>query len=300
MADYIPAHYKRAFQNNWDHEIQQLVAKLRDRVYVDNFGGKEKVYTTLGQVSFTERLGRLTKSNPQEIQASKRKMTKRDFKVQHIFDRMDAEYLGKELSTPDSELMMEYRNAWNRSVDDLIIEAASATVYGGETEPYTTTIDIAAAQQVAVNFGGSSIGMTAVKLKEARRKFMVQEVYPDEEDITLYIGPKQESDLYAIVAAATNDVDAEMIAAWLKDRSKKLFGFNVKISNRLEHVSSTDVRTCLAIVKNGIFAAPDKMSIEVDVLPNQDHAIQLSGYGLFGCMRRYEQRVMEIYCDESP
>lgn len=297
MADTIPAHYIRAFQNNWDHEIQQEVSKLRERVFVDAFEGKEKLYTTLSKVSFTERLGRLTASSPQEVTASKRKLVKRDFKVQHVFDRMDAEYLGKELCTPESELMLEYRKAWNRSVDDLIIEAATGTVFGGEAEPYNLPITLQSAQQVAVNFGGPSSGLTPEKLVEAARKLEVQEVYPGEEEVYLYISPSQKSDLIAFVDGATNDVWANMISAWLEGRDKKLFGFIPVVTNRLALGGGT--RTCFAVTKHGIFAAPDKLEIHVDILPNQDHAIQLSGYGMFGCMRRYEERVMEIACAES-
>jgi hypothetical protein len=86
VADQIPAHYKRMFEDTFEHVIQQDKKRLADKVTVKNFKGKEKVYTDLEELSFVSR-GRLQNSNPVEVSAHKRKLTKKNFKCQVIFDR---------------------------------------------------------------------------------------------------------------------------------------------------------------------------------------------------------------------
>lgn len=307
MALDIPEFAVRAFEDRWGHVVQQETSKLRDRVTVDSFSGKEKLYKDLSTLTWRERLTRLGKTTPQEIQGFKRKLSKRDFTCAHISDRKDKDYIVSELTTPGGEIETAMRMAWNRKVDELIAQGVSATVYGG-VEPYVTPINIAAAQQVAVNYqpgsGTNNLGLTPWKLIEAARKFEIQEVFlqgEGSERVTLAISPKQKADLWEFVGA---DYKTETwvgpLGRFLNGETDMLFGFNVVVSNRLTLNSSTDVRTCVAWAKSAMMVAPENMTIKVDELPEQEHAIQVAAYADYGAMRRYEERVMEIYCDESP
>lgn len=297
MSLAIPEHYRRQFENNWNHVVQQQISRLRGKVTVCNFSGKEKIMTDLDEVEFEKRQGRLTKSNPKEITANKRKITKEEFKCQIILDRKDGDYL-EQLGSPDSEIMESMRMAWNRAVDSGIVLAADATVYGG-AEPYVTPITLPAGQTVAVDLGGSNEGLTPDKINQMVKILEDQEIYPDEEECYIAIGPQQKLDLIAYVAASPNDVWAQMIAPFIKGESNKLFGLNVVQSNRLS-VDGSDIRTVPVWSKRGIYAAPDTMTIKIDELPQQDHAIQIAAYSEYGFARRYEERVGLILCDESP
>lgn len=296
----IPEHYIRTFETNWNHVVQQEMSALQNRVTVDTFQGKEKLYTDLDSVEFTERTTRLGDTNPQEATASKRKMSKRDFVCAIIFDRKDDEYLGM-LGMPKSEIMEAMQFAWRRKIDELIIEGFNATVYGG-VEPYVTAITLS--NNVAVNYVASgspaNSGLTPDKIIAACKKFELAEVWPEYEELFLVISPKQKEDLQQAVKASPNDVWATQVSEWLQGKSGKLFGMNVILSNQLPHNSGTDVRTCFAYSRRGLYVAGDRMTIEVDKLPEQNHAVQIAAYGDYGVMRRYEERVVEIFCDESP
>lgn len=297
----IPDYYIQNFSKNWDIVVQQMMSKLGNRVTVDSFGGKEKVYNDLDSVAFVERTGRLTQSNPLEVTGDKRKMTKRDFKCQYEFDRKDKEYL-EMLNTPQSELMDSMKAAWNRKIDDLIIEAASGTVYGGAA-PYVTPSTFDTANRVAVDFvvSGSTAnsGLTPQKIQQTAKLIGANDLDMGAEQFFLFIGPRQILDLWQYVQSAPNAPFASHIADALTN-GKKLFGFNVVESNRLTRNVSTDVRTCLAFSQKGIYVAPDAFTVRVDEMPQRDHALQVAAYADYGCMRRYDKRVYEIYCDESP
>lgn len=297
VASGIPEHYIRTFEKNWNHVVQQQVSKLRDKVSVRPFEGKELLLTDLETVSFSERTGRLTQSTPEEVQAHKRKLVKRDFKCQIIFDRSDGELLG-ELSLPESETMEAMRMAWNRLVDQKIIAAASDTVYGG-TEPYTTAIDLPSTQQVVVNLSGSNEGLTPEKIISARKIFRENEIHDQEEELFIAISPEDEEYLETKIKASGNDVWANRLLEY--EKGGKLFGFNVVCTNNLTLNTSTDIETAIAWSKmKGIIVAPEKMTIEVDRRPDLDHAIQISAYAEYGFARRYEKGVVEIAVDHSP
>jgi hypothetical protein len=303
----IPEFAVRAFDTRWGHTVQQMVAKLRDKVTVDPFEGKEKVYKDLSTLVWTERLNRLSQSTPQEIEGYKRKLTKRDFKCQVIFDRKDKDYIVYELSQPGSDTETAMRASWNRKVDELIVLGVSATVYGGP-EPHVTPITVPASRQVAVNYvhtgAPANSGLTPWKIINLKKKFEQAEVFIDgegAEQAFLAISPKQEEDLWAFVGADyKTEAWAQPLARFLAGETDKLFGFTVKISNRLTLDAATDIRTCVAWVKSAMMVAPENMIFRVDELAEQDHAIQLAGYADYGVMRRYEEKVGEVFCDESP
>jgi len=278
------------------------MSKLRDRVTVKEFEGKECILTDLDKTTFSENKGRLGRSNPKEVTG--RKLTKENYDVQFIFDKDDDEFLGM-LGEPDSELIEETNFAWHREIDESIIEAASGKVYGG-VEPHVTEINLPSTQKVAVNFahGGNSsspnLGLTPEKIINARTKFKTNEIYPNEDELFLVISPKDIEDLTQFVKNAGNDVWADMVANYEKDPMNKLFQCTVIESNRLTK-NTSDIETAIMFSKRrGICVVSDKMRVEVDVLPAQKHARQISVYGEFGAVRRYEEGVVEISCDHSP
>lgn len=294
----IPEHYMRVFAANWEHTVQQEMKKLAGKVTIDNYDGKEKIYTDINQVDFDEKVGRLGKTNLKEVTGAKRKSTRKFFTCHHIFDKDDDQLLGM-LGRPDSELLSELRYAFQRKLDDGIIAAASGTVYGGE-DPYVTPIVLPSSQKVAVDFvysgAAANSGLTVEKLQRVTKIIEDNNMDPYQEPFCLAIGPRQKEDLFQQVKTAPSSAYANMVGDWLNDPSKKLFGLNVIISTRL--ALSGEVRTCLAWSQRGIYAAPDKMEIKIDARPDLEHATQISAYGQFGFMRRREERVIEIACDE--
>jgi hypothetical protein len=225
-------------------------------------------------------------------------MVKVPFYDQAIFDKWDNNFLGK-LKLPDSETIQATKYAYNRLIDEEVCKAATATVYGGE-EPYVTAIDLPSTQQVAVGVGVANSGMNPDKLIAAMQIFEENDFDCNEQEIILALNPESKAQLMAYVEAGTNDTWAAMIAAWLNGTSKTLFGFTPVLTNRLEVAASGNVRSNLAWVKNqGIYMEPGSLEVHMDVLPQQQHALQISAYATLGFMRRQEKAVVEIFCDED-
>lgn len=303
MSLSIPEHYRRAFADNFTHVIQQEVQKLGNKVRVDPFTGKQKVYDDMDDFEFVERVGRLTDSNPSEVTGGKRQLTKREFVCQKIFDKKDKDFLGN-LGRPDSEVMQGMRYAWNRTVDTKIAEAAISDVYGG-AEPYVTPIPLPSSQKVDVNYVASgspaNSGLTPHKILRAIGILEANDIDLLEEECCIAFGAKDKEDLVKYIEAADNDVWAQMIKAFIEGRSGKIFGLTPVMSNRIVHNTTSDIAKVVVWSKRrGIIVAPDRLDIKLDVLPTKHHAIQISAYGEYGFMRRHEKAVVEISVDRSP
>lgn len=308
----IPEFAVRTFDTRWELVTQQLTSKLRDRVTVDDFTGKQKVYNDLNTLAWQEDIVRMGDSDPQEVTGEKRVLTKRNFSCQAIFDRNDTDFIVKELTTPGSDTEQAMKASWARSMDDMIINAVTATVYGG-AEPYTTAIDIAAGQTIAVDYASTPIaatttnsGLTPLKLMALARVFETNDVMMGENTVSgsdpmkvyLAIGPAQKENLWYYVTAAPNAPWANMVGEFLTGKSRNLFGFEALVTNRLAS-TGTVIRSCVAWSPMGLKIVPDKYTVHVDALPSKKHAIQLSAYTQFGAMRRFEKHVGVILCDES-
>jgi len=298
----IPEEFRREFTNNLEHEVQQLLSKFSSRIKVEGFEGKENIYNSMEPRTFKSRNGRLQQSAPTEAELHARKLTKVPFYDQAIFDKWDKEFLGK-LALPDSETIQAMKAAYARLIDEQVCIAAGATVYGGQ-EPYVTAIDLPDTQKVPIATGDTvnvSAGLNPQKLIKAMQIFKENDIYPEEEELIVAINPAAEQELYTYIKASSNDVWANMIAKWAESGgTTKLFGFTVICTNRLP-TTSAGVASCFAYsAKRGLYMAPEKLEIHMDVLPTQQHALQISAYATLGFMRRFEKGVVMIPCDNTP
>jgi hypothetical protein len=297
IAHSIPEEFRREFTNNLEHEIQQVHSKFSSRIKVEGFDGKECVYNSMEPREFKTRSGRLQQSAPTEAELHARKLTKVPFYDQAIFDKWDKEFLGK-LALPDSETIQAMKAAYARLIDTQVCIAADATVYGGE-EPYVTAIDLPDEQKVGVAVGAADSHLNTAKLRAAMQIFEENDIYPEEEEIILAMNPKAKDALIAELEGGTNDVWSNMIGRWLEGKDSKLFGFTTIMTNRLQNVTG-NIDTLFAYsAKRGIYMAPEKLEVHMDVLPTQQHALQISSYATLGFIRRFEKGVVAIACERD-
>jgi hypothetical protein len=302
-AQSIPADFGIKFADAWETQLQQENSKLGATIIVDSGitdGVTERWVKDLqNNFEFVENNSRFGKQNPREVTSEDRRLAIRNFEAFYKFDRNDKASL-QNAHLPDSEVMMSLRFAWNRKIDDIIIEGAAGNVYVSPREAPVATA-LPAAQQVAVNYvitgSAANSGMTPWKILEGIRIMETDEVDIVAEPPVLVMSPLQKQDLIYFVSTAPQDHWAKMIGAWLEKPAMGLFGCEVIISNRLSVASS--VRTCLLYTRRAFLGARNKFEFKVDELATARHAIQISAYAQTGIVRRWDKRVITIACDES-
>jgi hypothetical protein len=304
IVTQIPDHIRAQFSDQWGIQIQQLDAKLAGVMTVEpGWTAKDYYFDDVEKIDWAEETGRHEDTNPTEVDLSKIRGTKRYLKVAKIFGRRDAEWLDR-IGRPDSEVMTAMKAGFMRALDDRCVAAAAEQKYAGP-ENAQTLISFPAGNVVAQDFvlsgAAANSGLTVPKLFEVERLARVADVDFDSEEFYLAIGPKQIQDMVAHVTAAGNDIYAKMLADWLNNRSSKLLGiFNVIVSNKLEIVSgSNSYRRCLAFTRRAFAKSPETHTTAVDTLPGKSHSVQIAAYGDTGVVRRYDNLVYHMLCDET-
>lgn len=307
----IPGHFKRQFSDTWDMVLQQQNQKFATAGLVESgWTSREYIWQDLDVVASREVTGqRLGDTNPQELSGSARRGNMRSWDIPVIRDKWDNKWLERQ-ALPDSDVIGAMKAAANRALDDAFLEACSATVFGGQ-DPYNTPIAFPASQQIGSNFiepGGTAAitGLTPFKILEATRRLETAEVDPTREEIYLAISPQQKFEMAVQVSRAPNDTWSAVIGEWLKQDAlgvpAKLMGYNVIQTNRLPYIGvvASDVRAVYAFAKSAFKMSPITQELTIDRLPQKRNAIQFYSCMHFGVVRTYDEKIVQIACDQSP
>jgi hypothetical protein len=294
MSLDITQFYPTEFERSWTHVAQQMDARLRNAVTPGgNLTGKRKSFNLLNDYEMEEVTTRKGDTPDGDTSGEKYWMYARKFEKVITFDEDDERQLGQ-IVLPDSDEVKNMAMAYNRKVDDIIIAAFDATRFIGEDG--TTTDAFPSGQSIAVNFGGSNSGLTLGKIRETARIMNENEI----EDSGRYFAyaAQQLDNLLAITEVTSRDY-SDLMA--LRDGKISYYmGFTWIPTQRLPINTGTDVRSCFAWHKSAIKFGEGNRNSYIDILPNKRHAKQIRSVGRLGAVRTENEKVVRVYCDESP
>ena len=297
-VNQIPQYFTTEFSSNWEHLLQQKVSKLKEYASVESVKGKEKSFNQLGAVEMTRITSRAADTNISDVALAKRWLRPYPFEHATLFDEWDSEYLG-EVSLPQSETVANHANAYSRTADKVIIDAALGTAYTGETGVSPTALP--AGQQIAVDFVESGVaansGLTIAKLRQAA--FLLTNAEVDDSDPRIMVvSAKQIQDLLRTTEVTSGDFNT--IRALVNGEINTFMGFTFRrvASSLLPYVAGTGVRTCFAYVKSGLKLADAGRKVHVDIRADKSHSLQIRTVVSLGATRMQEAKVVEVPCDE--
>jgi hypothetical protein len=285
--------YETKFGTTWEAKSQQTDSRLASAVLSDSFEGKRKWYNKIDTGVMTEVTTRKGTTPDGDSTGDKYWIYRRKFEFVKTWDEDDEMQLGQ-IALPDSAEMQNAVYAENRTKDDVIISSFDATRYIGENGTTTDAFDTAF--DVAVNYGGSNVGITVAKVLRAKKLLDEQEVPDDERYFACSAQQIQDMLLLTQVTSA----DYASVKALEQGTVNKFCGFTFIRTERLTRNTGTDVRTCFAWHKSGVKFAHMGRSVHMDMLPSQRHAKQLRCVARMGAVRTENTRVVRIYADESP
>jgi hypothetical protein len=294
----IPQHYPVQFETNWRHRVQAKQSLLKEYVTLDSIQGKEKSYNFLETAIMREITTRAGETTSQDQATAKRWNRTRGYDAVKRFDEFDDALLGQ-IVLPDSDVVMSHAAAYKRKCDELIAAAAVGTAYTGEDG--VTAVTVPAGQQVAVNYvetgAAANSGLTVGKLRAAMFRLDDAEVDEDEERFFV-AGPKQKEELLRSTEVTSKDYN--VVQALVEGRIDRFMGFKFRWTKRTVINTSTDIRSCFAYVKSGIVLSDDGLKTHMDILPTQNHALQIRSVARLGAARVEEEKVVVVFCDQSP
>ena len=178
-------------------------------------------------------------------------------------------------------------------MDDVIITALQGSASAGVAG--ATSVALPSGSKFATS--NQSDGLTIAKLIAAKKFFDLNDVDPS---IPKYIvaGATQMSDLLGTTQVTSSDFNT--VKALVSGDVDTFMGFRFIMSNRLA-VSATDVRTCFVWAEDGLTLGMGKdISARIDERADKGYATQVYYCMSIGAVRMEENKVCQIFCDETP
>jgi hypothetical protein len=299
MLTKLPEHYQIDFGDNWEHLVQQSESRLEGKCQRVTVKGKERTFSQMGKSKMRLITTRNGKTVPSDTPMAKRWLRPKGYDEVTYIDEFDHVALG-ELPTPQSEHVVNHAMAAKRTMDEVLIAALEGTSYIGEDG--TTAVDLGSGQMVAVNYvqSGSAVnsGLTLAKL--AKAKYILDKNEVEAEGRYFVHSAKQLNDLLVnVIEIKSHDYNA--VKSLVDGVVNKFMGFEFVMTELLTLVTATDVRTCIAYQKMGVaLGIGEEKSVKISIRDDLNETIQVRTKMLIGATRKEEERVVLVYCDESP
>lgn len=301
MSENLIKLYVEEFSTNLMVALQQRESKLRGRVMEgSHIGQQASPVEYIQNVSMRAPSGRFAPLDRQDVDFSRRWVLPVDKEVTQLIDSFDKLKL---LQDPTSRYSEVAAAAVNREYDDRIIAAAFGTALTGTGVSAALTSEtwasFSSAWVVASTFGSTAAsGLTAAKMKEAKRLMRKAQVPVDSEPLTWVTNSQGESDLLNEVQVVSTDFAGDR-ATLIEGKVVRFLGWDIVYSERLS--SATNVRANIAFVKSGLY-----LGIWQDVRNNITQRTDLSSqpYQIYtamssGATRLEAGRVLEVDCADT-
>jgi len=286
MSVQITTAFVEQYKSNVFHLAQQKGSKLRDAVRTESIVGKSHFFERIGSTAAVKRTSRHADTPRVDTPHSRRKVTMDDYDWADLIDDSDKVRL---LISPQSEYAKAGAYAMGRTMDDVIIAAATGNAFGGVSGG--STIALPAGQKIA----HGSTGLTIAKLISAKEKLDAANVDPDEAR-TLVCSAKQISDLLGTTQITSSDFNS--VKALVQGDIDTFMGFKFIRSERLG-TDSNGNRQVLAFTNTSMGLALGKdIQTKISERADKNYSTQVYLCMTIGATRVEDEKVLEIACTE--
>ena len=286
MSVQITTAFVEQYKSNVFHLAQQKGSKLRDAGRTESIVGKSHFFERIGSTAAVKRTSRHADTPRVDTPHSRRKVTMDDYDWADLIDDSDKVRL---LISPQSEYAKAGAYAMGRTMDDVIIAAATGNAFGGVSGG--STIALPAGQKIA----HGSTGLTIAKLISAKEKLDAANVDPDEAR-TIVCSAKQISDLLGTTQITSADFNS--VKALVQGDIDTFMGFKFIRSERLG-TDSNGNRQVLAFTNTSMGLALGKdIQTKISERADKNYSTQVYLCMTIGATRVEDEKVIEIACTE--
>jgi hypothetical protein len=300
----VPDHYVIQYETNWQHLLQQMESRLKEKTKFVSAQGAAVRFNQYGLASMSQVTTRNASTPAANSDLPTRWAYPVPYDIANRFSEFDNLFLGS-VVLPTSECMQAQAAAYGRLADKVLIDALTGpatitntanTSTGFGLNNTTTTVALPAG--VAVNYvpaGGTAAnsGLTIGKIREAKRILDANEA--PAEDRVLIVSAKEISDLLGTTEVTNNLYNS--VRALVDGDVDAFLGFKIVRSEQLGLASN--IRTCVAYHKNAAVLVDGGKKSYMDILPTQSHALQIRSTAVLGATRLLETGVVSILADTT-
>lgn len=290
MSNEVNVAHVKQYASRVEALVQQRGSKLSKCCTQHSFVGKNaQIIQQVGVVEATEILGRHADTELSNTPHAARWMKPRNWGVADMVDEEDVERM---LIDPKSPYAQAQQYGIGRKFDDIIIDAALGTNFIGEDGTTTVTAANDGVDTVAV----SASGLTVVKLREAKKNLMANEVDIDNDELWCAITAAQHDDLLGQTQVVSGDFNKPVFGT--DGKIERFFGINFVHCERLTLDGSGD-RQVLMWAKSGMHSGSwNGIRTRVRERADKWDNTQIATKASFGAARSEGEKVQIIKCAE--
>jgi hypothetical protein len=282
MSTQITTAFVQQYRSNLMILAQQVGSRLRSTVRSESITGTSAYFDRLGATAAVLRTTRHGDTPLVDSPHSRRRVSTAPYEWADLIDQADKVRL---LIEPTSDYARNAANAMGRTMDDLIIAAASGTAYTG--------VDGSGTQAITLQVAAGATNLTLAKLLEAKQDLDEGEV--DYEDRFIIVSPKMLTSLLGTTEVKSADYNS--VKALVQGQLDTFLGFKFITSNRLAANATADGHLCLAYQRQGlVLAVGEDIKTEIGPRADKSYSTQVFVRMDMGATRLEEARVVELDC----
>ena len=296
MSTEITTAFVEQFKSNVILLSQQKGSKLQDKVIFESIVGEKGFFEQIGSTDAYKITARHADTSYVNTPHRRRMVVPEDYAWADLIDKLDKV---KMLIDPQSSYAISAGYALGRAKDSAIIEAFFADAYTGKDG--TTVTPLPASQEVPVDLGGTNSGLTIDKLLAAREIILGNDVDLDDPMNQLYcaISAKQLTNLLSTTEVTSADYNS--VKALVNGQVNQYLGITFVSTELIPLDGATDIRTVPIWAKSGMaLGVGADIEANIDRLPTKNQTTQVYACMSVGSTRLEEEKVVAVYCDESP
>jgi hypothetical protein len=305
MSFQIDTAFVKQFNSTVSVLMQQKGSRLRSAVTEETMHGEEQFFEQVGPVAAQEVTTRHGDSPLISTPHDRRRVTLRFFDWGDLIDNFDKVRM---LIDPTSPYTQNAVNALGRAIDDVLMGAGTSgegtityptdmgalgvfygTAFSGKAA--ATSNVFPAGQKIAVNFGGTNVGLTVPKLIESKRLLAKGNVDLDAEELYAAISSRGLADLLNTTQVTSADFNG--VRALVGGDVNSYLGYTIKRTERLPQDGTSWGYPVWA--KSGIKLGVAK-EIQTEVAQRPDKRFSWYVYACMGLggVRMEEGKVVQI------
>ena len=290
MSLQIPTAMVKQYHDSVEMLVQQEGSVLRGTVREESQQSEEQFWEQIGPTAAVKIMNRHGDSPQVDSAHDRRAVSLEFFDWGDFVDKIDRVRI---LITPDGAYAKNAAYALGREIDVSIL----AGLFGNARTDKTgsTLVALPASSKVAINFGGTNVGLTIAKLVEARRIMKRANVQLKREELYAALGASQEADLLNTTEVTSADYNS--VKALVRGDVDTFLGMTFN-HTELIPVSTSTNRFVPVYCKSGLLTAisPDIGTEIVQRWDKRGSWYVYAGPMGVGSVRMQETKVIQIDC----
>ena len=295
MSFTVDTAFVNSYHDLLEHIFQQRGSKLRGTLREVTQNSEYDYWDRIGTASVNAVTTRHGDTPHNEIAHTRRRNQIVTYDTNEYFDKADKLRM---ILDPKSGYAEAQAFALGRQMDDVILAQLLGTAYSGKEGATSVTFDTT--YRIAVDYvetgSNANSNLTIGKLRRALYLLESNDAIMDGERVTLVAHPSQKTSLLRSTEVTSSDYN--VVKALVNGEVNTFLGFSFVWTTRT--TSSGGYRQALAYPASaGLLGVADNINVRIDELPTKRYSSQVYSTATFGATRMWEEKVIQILCDEA-